>query len=171
MSCLVQSARPPPPILLGVTPEDVQDQADTLELINAELAARLDRQADASGKIDTKAVVLAGYVVAAASFLATRHPQAVLAGIAYVAYLVTFGLNVLVYAVGARNDVPDPRGLFNNYADKTRAQVLAALAATRVRAFDANARQSGRRALLWRASLASLGVGVTLMVLSIVVRH
>jgi hypothetical protein len=147
----------------------MQNQAGTLELINAELAARLDRQADASDKIDTKAVVLAGYVVAAASFLATQHSQAVLASIAYAAYIATFGLNVLVYAVGAHGDVPDPRGLFNNYAGRTKAEVLAALAATRVRAFDYNARQSRRRALLWRASLASLAVGVMFMVLSVAV--
>src|SRR5438874_1225918 len=100
MSYLPSQAIPQPPTLLDVTPGDIQSQADTLELINTELAARLDRQADASDKIDTKAVVLAGYVVAAASFLATQHPQPLLAGLAYAAYIATFGLNVLVYAVG-----------------------------------------------------------------------
>ncbi len=151
-----------------MTPEDIEEQAETLELINAELTARLDRQADASAKIDTKAVVLAGYVAAAASFLATQHPQPVLAGLAYAAYVATFGLNVYVYAVGTHKDVPDPRRLFNNYANKTKSQVLATLAATRVRAFNDNADRSKRRALLWRVSLASLAVGVTLMVLSVV---
>lgn len=151
-----------------MAPEDIQNQAETLELINAELTARLDRQADASAKIDTKAIVLAGYVAVAASFLATQHPQPVLAGLSYAAYVITFGLNVFVYAVGAYSDVPDPRRLFNNYASKTKPQVLAALAATRVQAFDDNAGKSRRRALLWRVSLASLGVGVTLMVLSVV---
>lgn len=74
-----------------------------LELINAELTARLDRQADSTAKIDTKAVALAGYVVVAASFLATQHPQPVLAGLAYAAYVVTSGLSVFAYAVGSKS--------------------------------------------------------------------
>jgi hypothetical protein len=71
-----------------VTPEDVDQQAETLELINGEITGRLARQADSSAKIDTKAVTLAGYAVAAASFLATQHAQALLAALAYAAFAV-----------------------------------------------------------------------------------
>jgi hypothetical protein len=154
---------------LGVTSEDLEGQAETLELINAELAARLDRQANSDAKIDTKAIALAGYVVVAASFLATRHPQPVLAGLAYAAYVVALGFGVLAYAAGSYRDVPSPRRLFNGYAKRPKAQALAALAAERVKAFEANATRHERKALFWRISLASLAVGVTLMVVSIVV--
>jgi hypothetical protein len=152
-----------------VTPDELEGHVETLELINAELTARLNRQADSSARIDTKAVALAGYVVVAASFLATQHPQPVLAGLAYAAYAVTFGLSVFVYAVGTYCDVPDPRRLLNRYATRPKAQVLGALAAERVKAFEANARRHKRKAQLWRVTLAALAVGVTLMVVSVVV--
>jgi hypothetical protein len=152
-----------------MTPEELEGHAETLELINAELTARIDRQTDSSAKIDTKAVVLAGYVVAAASFLAIQHPQPVLASLAYAAYAVTFGLNVFAYAVGPAREVPNPRRLLNGYATRTKPQVLIALAAERVKAFDANARRHQRKARLWQISLATLAIGVTLMVVSVVV--
>jgi hypothetical protein len=152
-----------------VTPNELEGHAETLELINTELTARLDRQADSTAKIDTKAVALAGYVVVAASFLATQHPQPVLAGLAYAAYVVTFGLSVFAYAVGTYRDVPDPRRLLNHYAKRTKPEVLGVLAAERVKAFDANARRHKRKAQLWRISLASLAIGVTLMVVSVAV--
>lgn len=152
-----------------MTPDELEGHAETLELVNAELTARLNRQADSSAKIDTKAIVLAGYVVAAVSFLATQHPQPVLAGMAYAAYLITFGLDVFAYAVGPARDVPDPRRLLNSYAVRTKSQVLGALAAERVKAFEANAHRHKRKARLWQVSLASLAVGVTLMVVSVVV--
>src|SRR5579859_7259386 len=152
-----------------MTPEGLEDHAETLELVNAELAARLDRQADSTAKIDTKALALAGYAVVAASFLATQHPQPVLAGLAYAAYVVALGLSVFAYAIGSHRDVPNPRRLLNGYALRPKPQVLVALAAERVKAFEANAGRHKRKASLWRASLIALAIGVTLMVVSIVV--
>ena len=152
-----------------MTSEELEGKGETLELINAELTARLGRQADSSARIYTKAIAVAGYVVIAASFLATQHPQPVLAGLAYAAYLVALGLCVFAYAVGPYQDVPDPRRLFNSYAVRPKPATLAALAASRVKAFEANAGRHQRKARLWRASLVALAVGVTMMVVSIVV--
>lgn len=58
-----------------MTPEELERQGATLKLINTELTARLARQADDSAKVDTKAIVIVGYAVAASSFLAIRHAQ------------------------------------------------------------------------------------------------
>src|SRR5260370_17645936 len=69
-----------------VTPKEPEPQAETLDLINSEISASLARQSDSGKNIDTKAVVLVGYAVAAAAFLATRHAQPVLAALAYIAY-------------------------------------------------------------------------------------
>jgi len=153
-----------------MTPEELEGRAETLELINVELTARLDRQADSDAKIDTKAVTLIGYTVVAASFLATRHPQAILAGFAYGLDAIAVGLSLWAYALARHQDVPSPRVLFNRYAARSKPAALAALAAERVRAFEANARRHERKSRLWRASLASLVLGVTLMVVSIVVQ-
>lgn len=75
-------------------------------------------------------------------------------------------MNVFAFAVGPARDVPDLRGLPNGYGKRTKAEALGALAAGRVKAFEANARRHKRKARLWQVSLA---VGVTLMVLSVVV--
>jgi hypothetical protein len=152
-----------------VTTNEPELQADTLELINSELTARLVRQSGASAQIDTKAVLLVGYAVAASAFLATRHVQPVLAGIAYAAYASAAGFGIWAYAVGAYHDVPRPRQLLNEYAAKTKSDTLAALAATRVRAFEANAARQDRKAARWKMSLVTLMIGVVLMLASILV--
>jgi len=153
-----------------MTPDELEQQAETLDLINAELTARLNRQADSDAKIDTKTVTLIGYAVVAASFLATRHPQAILASLSYGFYAVAVLLCLRAYALARHRDVPAPRALFNRYAAQSKSVTLAALAAQRVKAFEANARQHERKSWLWRASLVSLVLGVTLMIVSIVVQ-
>ena len=102
-------------------------------------------------------------------FLATQHPQLILAALAYAAYVAALSLSVFAYSVGSYRDVPDPRRLLNGYTVQPKAVVLAALAAERVKAFEANARRHAQRALLWRLSLGFLAVGATLMVVSVMV--
>ncbi len=144
-----------------------QPDAQTMEVINAEIAASLARQSESGTKIDTKAIVLVGYAAAAASFLVTRRVQPVLAGLAYAAYAAAVGCGIWAYAVRSYEDVPTPRGLFSAYWDRDRADVLAALAAARVPAFERNAVKHERKARLWLVSLLSLIAGVVLMLLSL----
>src|SRR5262249_37434506 len=66
-------------------------------------------------------------------------------------------------AAGSYRDVPSPRRLFNGYAERPKAEVLAALAAERVKAFEVNSTRHERKARFWRGSLARLANGVTLM--------
>lgn len=77
-----------------MTPEQLENLAPALELINSEITASMARQADASQRLDTKAVLLVGYAGAAASFLATRHAQPVLAALAYAAYGACAGAGI-----------------------------------------------------------------------------
>jgi hypothetical protein len=140
---------------------------ETLELINTEVTASLTRQFDAARNIDTKAIVLVGYAGAAAAFLATRHPQAILAAFAYAAYALAAAFGIWSYAVRGHHNVPDPRELFNGYWTRPKAETLAVLAATRVKAFESNVEEHRRKATRWWFSLATLAIGVTLMVLSL----
>jgi hypothetical protein len=55
-----------------MTPQELQDQKQTLDLINSELAARLARQAESGAKVDTKAIFLVGFAATAVQFLASR---------------------------------------------------------------------------------------------------
>jgi len=136
---------------------------DTLELINSELTGRLARQAESGARIDTQAGLLVGYVGAASAFLAVRHSQPVLTWLAFAAFAVAAGLGIAAYAVGTYQDVPDPRRLFNVYAPRPKSAALAALAARRVVAFEANAPKHQRKASLWWASVTALMIGVALM--------
>ncbi len=143
-------------------------QADTLELINSELADRLKRVSDAGSQIDTKAVLLVGYAGASAAFLVTQHPQPVLAGLAYSAYAAAAVFGIWVYAVSTYEDVPKARRLFNEYAMRQKPEALAALAAQRVNAIEVNARKNQQKARRWQAALITLVIGVALMLAALV---
>ena len=86
------------PTMTQMTPEELDNQADARELINSEITS-LARQAGSGQRLDTKAVLLVRYAGAAASFLATRHVQPILAALAYAAYglCVTTGIIYLVH--------------------------------------------------------------------------
>lgn len=150
-----------------MAPRQSELSADTLELINTEITASLGRQVDSGTSIDTKSIVLVGYAGAAASFLATRHAQPVLAGLAYLAYAIAVGLGIWAYAVRLYLDVPTPRHLFYDYLARSKAETLAALAATRVEVFESNASKYARKANRWLISLISLVLGTTAMLLSL----
>jgi hypothetical protein len=148
-------------------PSELAPHTETLELINAEIAGSLARQSDARTSIDNKAVVLVGYTGAVAGFLATRHPQPVLAVLAYLAFAGAAAFGVWAYAIRAHQDVPAPRELFNDHWQKPKAEALAALAATRVQAFESNAELEYQKATRWRLSLASLIFGMVLMLFAV----
>lgn len=139
-------------------------QADTLELINSELADLLARQDQASARVDTKAALLVGYAAAAASFLAVRHSQPLLTWLALAAFAIAAGFGIGAFAISTYQELPQPRRLFNGYARRPKTAALAALAARRVGAFESNVPKNRRKAMRWRISLTALMVGVALMV-------
>ncbi len=147
--------------------EDLNRQSETLELINDEVTAKLAAQFDSATKIDTKAAVLVGYAGAAASFLATRHAQPIVAALAYVAFGGAAGFGIWAYAVSFYGDVPKPRTLFTKYRARTKAEALAALAATRVKAIESNTPKLDQKVKRWWISLGALAVGMTLMISAI----
>jgi hypothetical protein len=150
-----------------VTHPDISGQHDTLELMNQELAARLDRQDQSGSKIDTKAALLAGFIATAAPFLATRHGESVLEGFAFAAYAVAFGLAVAALAIAPYKEVK-PRGLLDGYAMRSKQEALAYLAAARVRIFEQNKQKYERKSALWWYSLAALAIGLVFSVAAIV---
>jgi hypothetical protein len=151
-----------------MTPDEVERQAETLALINSELAARLDRQADSLAKIDNKAVLVIGYALAAATFLATRHAQPALTVPAYGLFAVAVGFGIMAVAVRNYQDI-EPRPLFTGYVPRSRAATLAAVAAKRVKHFEFNRGRLNRKAWQWWTSLAALVVGTMLMVAAVLV--
>jgi hypothetical protein len=152
-----------------VTLTQLQDHLDTVELIHDEVAASLTRQAEAGARIDTKAGVLVGYTGAAVSFLATRHGhvQPVLTGLSYAAFAAAACLGVWTFTVRLYDYVPAPRRLFDGYLAQPKVSALAAITASRVKAYESNARKHRQKAWRWQMSLVSLVLGMTLMVFAL----
>ncbi len=153
-----------------MTPDELERQAETLAFINSELVGRLDRQSDSLAKIDNKAVLVVGYALAAASFLATRHAQPVLASLAYAVYAAAAGCGIATLALRNYPDI-DCRWLVNGYAERSRAAILAALAANRVEDFEFKKCRMKAKARGWWVSVAALVIGTILMVTAILVQN
>lgn len=147
----------------------LDDQAETLDLINTELSGRLTRQAASGSQVDTKAALLAGVAATATQFLATRKDSDPLfAALAYISYAGAFLAAVAAYALARYKDVPDPRGLVRECAHRAKAETLANLVATRVKVYEANRKKHRRKVALWWVSVAALGLGLALSAAAIV---
>jgi hypothetical protein len=140
------------------------DQAETLDLVNAEVTASLAQQADASAKLETKALTLVGYVGVLSAFLATRQAQPYVAGAAYIAYAIAAVLDIKVFMSGPElRMAASPRDLFKDYLERNKSDTLKVLVAARVKAFDDNQKRLQRKAMLAQMSLIFLVGGVLLM--------
>jgi hypothetical protein len=147
--------------------DDVAEDAETLELVNLELAERHGRQAATSASIETRSVLLVGFVVIAAQFLATRHAQPVLQRTALAGYAVSFIAGVAALAVSSPAAMPSAFTLVEDYARRPKAQVLAQLIAARVAALRENSGRQRRKAQCWWVAVAALGASTVLSVLAI----
>lgn len=147
--------------------DDLHEYAETLELVNLELAERHARQAASSASIETRSVLLAGFAAIAAQFLATRDTQPVLQAGALTAYTVSFVGGVAVLAVSPPGEALTASALVEDHARRPKAQLLAALAAARLAALQANAGRQRRKAQLWWVAVVALGAATVLSVLAI----
>jgi hypothetical protein len=146
----------------------IDDQIDTFELLNKEIADRLARLAASGNQLDTKSALLAGAAATATQFLATRpSPQPVLAVLAFIAFGGAFFFALTAYVATRHYDVPEPDALLS-FTDKSRAEVLARLVATRVAAFMRNHRRHRRKAVLWWCSVGLLSAGLIFSTVAIV---
>jgi hypothetical protein len=152
---------------------DVRDEdedgeyAETLELVNGELAERHTRQAASNASLETRSFLLAGFVAVAGPFLAARHAQAGLQWVALGAYGLSFIAGVAALAAGSPRDAPPARTLVEDYGRQPKAQALARLAAARVAVLQENSARQRRKAQCWWVALAALGTATLLSVLAI----
>jgi hypothetical protein len=149
------------------TGADPPEYAETLELINAELAERQTRQAAVAASIETRSILLVGFVAVAAQFLATRHGEPVLQRTAFAAYALSAGSGIA--ALAARSSSPEPAAdtLVEDYADGPRERALARLAAARVTALRENSVRHQRRTRWWWLAVAALAVATVLSIAAI----
>lgn len=148
--------------------EDEQEDGEALELVNHELAQRHARQAADSSSLETRAVLLAGFVALAAQFLATRDAQPVLRATALTAYAVSFLGSVAVLAVrSSSGEVLAAGALVEDHARRPKTHLLAALAAARAAALQADAGRQRRRVRCWWVAVAAFGLATALSVLAL----
>jgi hypothetical protein len=141
----------------------LDNQGETLELINKEIADRMSRLATAGSQTDTKAALLGGVAATATQFLASRqNPQPELAVAAFIMFGLAFLSAVAAYAIVRHHDVPDPRDLVVGFVHLTKEETLASLIATRVQVFEANHRRHRQKVIMWWCSVTALGIGVIL---------
>lgn len=150
-----------------MTPQELQQQEQTLELINSELAARLARQAESGAKVDTKAIFLVGFAATAAQFLATRNFEPFTGTAAFTAYAVAIGFGIAVFNLAAYEDLK-PRETLDTYARASKGAVLGALAGTRVGFFEKNNHLHERKTKRWTVALAAVAAGICLSTVSLV---
>jgi hypothetical protein len=144
------------------------DNVDTLDQIYAEIAAAHDRLADALASADAKTVLVVGYALGAATFLATQHPQVVLAVLAYLALSLAVVFGILAYRIRDMREV-EPRVLFSDYYLEDKARLLRELAATRVKHYEHNKNLLSAKVGHWWRSLAMLFLGTVVMIAAILV--
>lgn len=152
-----------------MTPEDLGIQTETLELIKHEVEGRFNRQLDSLNAIDTKAGLVVGYALTAAAFLATRHAQPILVGLADGAYLLAAAFGVAGLAVRNYQDV-GARALFNLHAKQSKATALAATTANQIKQIESNHDVLQKKARQWWISLAALMLATLLMVAAMLVQ-
>ncbi|PBC66278.1 hypothetical protein BX265_8339 [Streptomyces sp. TLI_235] len=146
---------------MTMTPQELQAQEPTLELLNSEIASRMARQSDSGAKVDTKAVFLVGFAAAAAQFLVSRSFEPVTGIAALLAYAVAIAFGISIFHLADYEDI-EPREVLESYARSSRGAALMALAATRVQMFEQNGTLHKRKAGRWAVSLAAVAAGICL---------
>ncbi|WP_233436171.1 hypothetical protein [Streptomyces anulatus] len=146
---------------MTMTPAEIEAQTDTLELLNNEVTSRLARQSESLAKIDTKAVFLIGFAATAAQFLATHQRHEVLAYCAFAAYAIALVTGVLTFRVAEHKDL-EPRPMLAAHVGSPKGRVMAELAASRAVIFEKNKERHEEKVRYWAVSLWSLGAGLCL---------
>ncbi|MFJ8195125.1 hypothetical protein ACIQ8D_36130 [Streptomyces sp. NPDC096094] len=108
---------------MTMTPQELEDQKETLELINSELAARLARQSESGAKVDTKAIFLVGFAATGAQFLASRSFEPVTGTAAFAAYAMAAGFGISVFNLAEYVDIK-PRDVLDTYARSEKGATL-----------------------------------------------
>jgi len=139
-----------------MNPDDFD--VDTLTMINNEIADRISRQSDSLDKIDNKAVLVVGYVLAVVSFLATRQVQPILATFAYSAYAVAAIAGLASLAIRPYLDT-NPIQLIG-YARRSPADTLPTIIASQAKVLRFNSRKQRTKVRNWWISVGGLAVGM-----------
>lgn len=122
-------------------------------------------------RVETKAVVVIGFAVTAAQFLATRNPfkspLSILFGLlAFIAYAAAFGIGIWSTRVAKFADLDG--AWLRSLAEQPQLDVLHKLIASRKHLVEKNKRFADRKGMAWWWSLAMLTAGLVSSIACIV---
>ncbi len=153
---------------MNETPPPRTPDPATLRLIHDEIVARASRLDASTARLDTKATMLLGFVLASATFLASQQtgywwkvPPFLLFTVA--AY---FGLQSM--RPREFKDAPEPEPLVKYVTDRKEEAALVLLIAAKVQAFNKNRATHEGKARSWRKSLLALTVAVALVAVALI---
>jgi hypothetical protein len=149
----------------GVADPDLE----TLRLVHQEVSERSSRLAANSDRIDTKATTLLGFVLAAATFLASKSPQPVLAVLGYLGFTLAGYFGIRSMRPRAFKDAPEPGPLMRDVAPRSEAAALTLITTAKVQAFEHNHKTHEDKAKHWSLSLRTLMVAALLAVLALAI--
>lgn len=154
-----------------------EERVAALELLNAEISARLAMQLDAGNSLDTKAASLLGFILAALAFIFTRPHQVWLIVPTALAFLISFYFHFEALRPRVYQSVPDPATIIQLY-DDTKATgvanvkeiVLAKTVGTKQLAFEYNVQAvDARKIRMWHHARLALIAAIVLSVVTLAV--
>lgn len=142
------------------TTTELQDREANLELLHEEIKQRLDSQAKAIERIETKAVVMAGFSVTAVQFVLSRQAHTAIWATALVLFALSFLASLGVISLTKYQDPPSPSALVERYDALRRGDTLGSLIGIKVDAYTKNAKPAKRKVVLSWTSAVLLVAGL-----------
>ena len=141
---------------------ELQDRESNLELLHTEVKQRLESQSKAIERIETKAVVMAGFSVTAVQFVLSRQAHTAVWVVALALFALSFVAALGVISLTKYQDPPNPAALVERYQEVRRADTLGSLIGIKVEAYAKNASPAKRKVVLSWASAGLLVAGLGL---------
>lgn len=142
------------------TTTELQDREANLQLLHEEIKQRLDSQAKAIERIETKAVVMAGFSVTAVQFVLSRQAHTGVWIAALVLFAFSFLASLGVISLTKYQDPPSPTALVERYEVLRRGDTLGSLIGIKVDAYTKNAKPAKRKVVLSWTSAVLLVAGL-----------
>ncbi len=138
----------------------LEDRERNLELIHDEVKQRLQAQMKAIERIETKAVVLAGFAATAVQLMLSRQAHTRLWLLAVSLLALSFLASLGVITLTRYQDPPSPQALVEKYEEVRKVDTLARVVGMKVEAYALNALPARRKVVLSWCSVVLLIAGL-----------
>jgi drug/metabolite transporter (DMT)-like permease len=152
-------------VVLPARQHVVVTDVETLQLLNAELAARRHIQRSGSERVEVKALLLVGFALTLAQITASHRSESNYLPVALVLLFLAALAGLAVAIARPHAEVPHPRRLVDGLGLAELDTALTELISNRVRALEQQARRDLRMVCIWYVALVLLLAGAVPAVL------